>query len=652
MYELEAFLSILVAWSYVEGILRGKRWWVAVFVLSVALLALTHNWGLFLCVGLAGATVIAARERLRLFAVAAGCIALLYVAWVPILLSQVAHTGAPWSTRPKLHDLLFAAGSVIGGDASYLVILLIGGAALVPIVRRGGGAERTVVSTLALMTAVTIGVAFVASQVSPAWTARYFAVIAGPVLLLASEGIVRARGLGLATLVVLVVLWAGYTTHDDKENARGITHGVQAYLRPGELIISTHPEQTPVLRYYLGPGYRWATTLGPTTDPNIFDWRDAVSRLQDARARPTMRPASRNRAPGWRIRGCRARLPRLPCLEGEVDEARLAEGDRVELVAGARRPLQARRTRCERRDRPEGELLQASAGLCLSQDALESGPAVLMTHDDTETRHSFSAAARPASPRAISSARRGRDVVVLEAEDQIGGLAKTVERDGYRFDLGGHRFFTKVTEVDDLWHEVLGDEFLPPAAHVADLLEQPLSRLPASRVRRDHASSGRSSSRGASARTSRRAVAPQGRGGVARGLGHEPLRPPPLRALLQVLQREGLGGAGVRDPRGVGGAADQGPLVLLGGEGGVLRQPRQQDQEPHLRVQLPALRPGPDVGRDGRGDPRAGRRGAARLAGRADRARGRPGRRACTPAASSTGPTPSSRRCRSARSCR
>ncbi len=56
--------------------------------------------------------------------------------------------------------------------------------------------------------------------------------------------------------------------------------------------------------------------------------------------------------------------------------------------------------------------------------------------------------------------RAGRDVVVLEADRQIGGLAKTVERDGYRFDLGGHRFFTKAAEVDELWHEVLGDEFL------------------------------------------------------------------------------------------------------------------------------------------------------------------------------------------------
>jgi len=56
--------------------------------------------------------------------------------------------------------------------------------------------------------------------------------------------------------------------------------------------------------------------------------------------------------------------------------------------------------------------------------------------------------------------KAGRDVIVVEAEEQVGGLAKTVERDGYRFDLGGHRFFTKALEVDELWHEVLGDEFL------------------------------------------------------------------------------------------------------------------------------------------------------------------------------------------------
>jgi len=57
-------------------------------------------------------------------------------------------------------------------------------------------------------------------------------------------------------------------------------------------------------------------------------------------------------------------------------------------------------------------------------------------------------------------ARSLEPVVVFEADAQVGGLARTVERDGYRFDLGGHRFFTKSAEVQLLWHEVLGDELL------------------------------------------------------------------------------------------------------------------------------------------------------------------------------------------------
>jgi protoporphyrinogen oxidase len=57
-------------------------------------------------------------------------------------------------------------------------------------------------------------------------------------------------------------------------------------------------------------------------------------------------------------------------------------------------------------------------------------------------------------------AKRERSVIVLECESQVGGLAKTVVQDGYRFDLGGHRFFTKAREVEALWNEVLDDEFL------------------------------------------------------------------------------------------------------------------------------------------------------------------------------------------------
>src|SRR6202040_3402877 len=59
---------------------------------------------------------------------------------------------------------------------------------------------------------------------------------------------------------------------------------------PGDLIISTHPEQAPVLHYYLpDPSLRWATSMGPVRDPGIMDWRDALDRLQDARPKATLR---------------------------------------------------------------------------------------------------------------------------------------------------------------------------------------------------------------------------------------------------------------------------------------------------------------------------------------------------------------------------
>jgi protoporphyrinogen oxidase len=58
----------------------------------------------------------------------------------------------------------------------------------------------------------------------------------------------------------------------------------------------------------------------------------------------------------------------------------------------------------------------------------------------------------------ILAARYGITSTILEADDIVGGISRTVERDGWRFDIGGHRFFTKVKEVEALWHEILPDE--------------------------------------------------------------------------------------------------------------------------------------------------------------------------------------------------
>ena len=50
--------------------------------------------------------------------------------------------------------------------------------------------------------------------------------------------------------------------------------------------------------------------------------------------------------------------------------------------------------------------------------------------------------------------------IVFEGSDMVGGIARTETHNGYRSDIGGHRFFTKVKEVEAMWDEVLGDDFI------------------------------------------------------------------------------------------------------------------------------------------------------------------------------------------------
>ncbi|MEA3076418.1 MAG: hypothetical protein QOF60_1326 [Actinomycetota bacterium] len=67
-----------------------------------------------------------------------------------------------------------------------------------------------------------------------------------------------------------------------------------------------------------------------------------------------------------------------------------------------------------------------------------------------------------AGPAGLTAAyqlsKRGVSSTVLEGDTVVGGISRTAERDGWRFDIGGHRFFTKVKAVEEVWHEILPDE--------------------------------------------------------------------------------------------------------------------------------------------------------------------------------------------------
>ena len=73
-----------------------------------------------------------------------------------------------------------------------------------------------------------------------------------------------------------------------------------------------------------------------------------------------------------------------------------------------------------------------------------------------------------AGPAGLTAAfqltKRGHAPIILESDQVVGGISRTVERNGWRFDIGGHRFFTKVPQVEALWHEILpdGDFLLRP----------------------------------------------------------------------------------------------------------------------------------------------------------------------------------------------
>lgn len=56
--------------------------------------------------------------------------------------------------------------------------------------------------------------------------------------------------------------------------------------------------------------------------------------------------------------------------------------------------------------------------------------------------------------------KHGQKSIVLEKADRVGGISRTETYKGYRFDIGGHRFFTKVGEVQAVWKEILGDDFI------------------------------------------------------------------------------------------------------------------------------------------------------------------------------------------------
>ncbi|HLM49505.1 MAG TPA: glycosyltransferase family 39 protein [Solirubrobacteraceae bacterium] len=312
MYTLFAFLGLLCAAIFVMAFVRRRRPYVYAYAVAQALLAYTHNWGLFF--GLAAAVVLVLivwrsppqqrRGLIRDGAIAFGGSALLYAPWLPTFLGQATSTGAPWATPPALLAPFKITGGLLGGDRAAIPLLLAGGVGLVALLRgpvrglqpedrtaaqsdepgrRVGGHVRRAAWVLAGLAMATLGWAWLSSQFNPAWTTRYQGVVIGAILLVAAAGLSRAGRLGLVTVAAVALFWAFSIPNEaltNKSNADDIAAQVGARVRAGDVVISTQPEQSALLDYYLPSGLAYADVLGPVADPRVMDWRDALERMR------------------------------------------------------------------------------------------------------------------------------------------------------------------------------------------------------------------------------------------------------------------------------------------------------------------------------------------------------------------------------------
>jgi hypothetical protein len=253
MYTLVAVLSLVATAAFV-------RQRPVILVVALTLLLYTHTWGVFLFAGIA--LVSLRRGGIAPLAI----VALLYVPWVPSLVFQALHTAAPWSLPPSALVLVPAALAVAWRPRDELVLAGAAGLAL----------------------------AWLASQIEPAWSPRYLFVLFGPVLLVLAR---RPAWLVAPLLAAMLLIGSPVT----KSNARAVAVSAAQSIRPGDLVVVTQPEQVPVLHRYLPAGITYLTPLGTPADPSFTDWRDALPRLRRARAERVLLPRVDALAEGRRV---------------------------------------------------------------------------------------------------------------------------------------------------------------------------------------------------------------------------------------------------------------------------------------------------------------------------------------------------------------
>jgi mannosyltransferase len=315
MYSLIVLLSLLVAVGFVQGFVARRRRYVPLLAVSLAAALYTHNWALFLGLATFLAFLVTVRltpcagTRAALWrdgALVFAAVAVMYGPWVPTLLYQAQHTGAPWALAPVVWSLSEGGYFLVGGRGAAIAILLGAGSGLIWLREEGRAEQPTAAAAIALgvLGLGTLLIAWVYAKTTPAWSGRYLAVIVGPLLLLAALGLARARNLGVIVLVLVCCFWVldpRPSSVDAKSNVAAVAAVMRPHVRAETLVLSTQPEQVPTLAYYLPSVTRFATPLGAVPDPRVMDWRNALTRFEHSSVATVLAPIVRGLPAGRRV---------------------------------------------------------------------------------------------------------------------------------------------------------------------------------------------------------------------------------------------------------------------------------------------------------------------------------------------------------------
>jgi mannosyltransferase len=311
MYELMGLLGIIGTAAFVHGFVYRRRKYVILFSVTEALMLYTHAWGIFFGAGAILALIpiyLTSEDRRGLVrdAVLAYVGAfVLFLPWLPNFIYQSTHTGAPWAPPPRFGAPVLLSRDLIGGDRITIGLLITLAIGLAPFFtkRYRTTREGIMMWTLIVLPVATLFLAWLASQITPAFVSRYFAPVLAAILLLAAWGAARSGIVGLVVILLSIVFVVHISSYAPqyKSDMRDVGGEMAPLLHTGDLVISGQPEQVPLMWYYLPNGLRYASTLGPVKDPTYMNWVFALSRLEKANPQATLGPLLASLRPGRRL---------------------------------------------------------------------------------------------------------------------------------------------------------------------------------------------------------------------------------------------------------------------------------------------------------------------------------------------------------------